>query len=93
MIEPGGGCPQAGLDVAQALAKGQLRKGHAQKLIPTGEALDFEVAVVPLNALAKFVSREKIHQLGENSFSGIHGRVPPSSVKEVPIFAQLISNR
>jgi hypothetical protein len=74
MIEPCGSCSQAGLDVAQALAKGQRCKGHAQKLIPTGEALDFEVAVVPLNALAKFVRREKIHQLGENSFSGIHGR-------------------
>jgi hypothetical protein len=31
--------------------------------------------------------------LGENSFSGIHGGVPTSSVKELPIFAQLISNR
>jgi hypothetical protein len=51
------------------------------------------VAVVPLNALAKCVRREKIHQLEENRFSGIHERVPPSSVKELPIFAQLISNR
>ena len=77
MIKPCGSCSQAGLDVAQALAKGQLRKGHAQKLIPAGKALDFEVAVVSLNALPKFVRREKIHQLGENRFSGIHGRVPP----------------
>jgi hypothetical protein len=56
------------LDVAQALAKGQLRKGHAQKLIPAGEAFDLVVAVVALHALAKFVRGEKIHQLGENSF-------------------------
>jgi hypothetical protein len=27
--------------------------------------------------LTEFVRGEKIHQLGENSFSGIHGRVPP----------------
>jgi hypothetical protein len=65
------------LDIAQTLAKGRLREGHAQKLIPAGEALDIEVAVVPLHALAKFVRGEKIHQLRENSFSGIHGRVPP----------------
>jgi hypothetical protein len=49
----------------------------ALTLIPAGETLDFEVAVVLLYALAKIVRVEKIHQLKENSFSGIHGRVPP----------------
>ena len=42
MVDPCGGCSQAGLDVAQTLAKGQLGKGHAQKLILAGETFDFE---------------------------------------------------
>ena len=35
---------QTGFDVAQALAIGQLREGHAQELIQAGERLDLPLA-------------------------------------------------
>jgi hypothetical protein len=63
------------LNAAKALTTGHLRKDHAQKLIPAGEAFEFEVAIVPLHALMKLVRGEKIHPLGENSFSGSRGRL------------------
>ena len=44
VIELGGLRSQARLDIAQALPVGQLRKGHAQILIETREALDLVLA-------------------------------------------------
>jgi len=38
------GCPKAGLNIPQTFSVGQLRECHAEKLIPTGEALDFVIA-------------------------------------------------
>jgi len=37
---------QAGLDVAEALAIGQLGEGHAEEVIPTGESLHAIVASI-----------------------------------------------
>src|SRR4051812_30286799 len=41
---------EAGLDIAQALAVGQLSEGHAQELIETGEVADPSIAVIARDA-------------------------------------------
>ena len=73
---------QAGDDVAQTLAEGQLRKRHAQKLIPARETPHPVVAAVTLHTFAKLVTRKMIHQLREQRLSQVHGdrnsnRSPP----------------
>lgn len=67
---------QTCLDVSQAFPEGQLGKGHAQILIPTGEAFDLVVAVVSIDALAKFVHRKEIHQLREDRLALDHWPSP-----------------
>jgi hypothetical protein len=47
-------CAKAGLDVAQALAEGQLGKGHGQKLLPTRELSCAGIALIALDTAAKF---------------------------------------
>jgi len=70
-----------------------LGEGHAEELVPAGEGFDFEVAVVALDALAKFVDWQKVHQLGENGFSGIHEPTPSSLMRKYGISGNLNSNR
>jgi len=53
MIEPAFLRAQAGYEVAQTLAEGQLRKGHAEKLVPTRKTPYPVVARVALHTLAK----------------------------------------
>ena len=55
--------PQAGLDVPQALPTGQVRKGHAQKLIVTLEVPGSVIAAIPMDAFVEFVLRQKVHEL------------------------------
>ena len=38
MVELGVGDPQAGLDIPQALPVSELGEGHAEELVPAGEA-------------------------------------------------------
>ena len=63
VIQLGANGPQARLDVAQTLPKGQLREGHAEKLVEAGETQDLEVAPIPVDGLAKFVEGKKFGQL------------------------------
>ena len=57
---------QAGFDIAQTLAIGELGKGQAEKLVPAGKAADFVVAAITIHATAKLVCRNEIHQLREH---------------------------
>jgi hypothetical protein len=43
-----------------------LGKGHRQKLVVTTELTNAIIALIALDTLAKFVTREKIHQLSKN---------------------------
>lgn len=52
---------ETGLDVSKALAIGQLGKGHAEELIPTGKGLDLVVALVAFDTFLKFVLGEELH--------------------------------
>jgi hypothetical protein len=67
-------------NIAQALAIGELRKHHAEKLIPTGERLDAMIAMVSCNALAELVHRKIVEQLSKDGPSTVHAM--PSKLVE-----------
>jgi hypothetical protein len=67
---------QADFDVAQALAKRQLRERHAQKLIEVRKSLGWITRRVSGYAAAKRVERQKVHELGEDQFAGEHRETP-----------------
>ncbi len=70
--------PEAGLDISEAFAIGELSKSHAKELIPAGKGFDLVVAPISFDALAEFVGRQEFHELGENGFAGIHKPLSPS---------------
>jgi hypothetical protein len=88
VIELGFVRAQAHLDVAQALAPGELSEGHAQKLIETREALGVAVAIVPGHRATKGVQRQVLHELRENISTLMHDGIPlvvvPPSVAQMP---------
>jgi hypothetical protein len=51
---------------------GQLRKSHAQKLIPAGKRSDPLLGVVALYAPLKFLMGEELHQLRKNRATLVH---------------------
>lgn len=66
---------EARLDVAQTLAEGQLREGHASELLRTGEALDPIIASIPSNDAVQGLSRCMFHDLGEQYVADVHGHL------------------
>ena len=52
--------PEAGLDISETFAIGELSKSHAKKLIPAGKGFDLVVAPISFDALAEFVDRAGI---------------------------------
>jgi hypothetical protein len=44
---------QASFDIAQTLSIGELREGHAKKLIPARKSLEFVVALVTFDTTSK----------------------------------------
>src|SRR5450631_2143787 len=68
---------QTRFDVPQALAKRQLRKRHAQKLILTGEALDLVVAPIARYASRQGLLRKVFHELRKYQFPRMH-QIPRS---------------
>jgi hypothetical protein len=82
VVKLGLGHAQADLNIPQALAKGQLGKGHAQILVPTGEAFDLVVAVVALDAFAKLVGWNEIHQLRKNRLACGHASPPVNGIPD-----------
>ena len=76
MIELRTVCSQAGLNVAQTLAPGELRERHAPILVETGETLDLVLAIVTSDATSKGRQRQVLHDLSENEFALVHRRAP-----------------
>lgn len=56
-------CPQADLDIAQALAVGELGEGQAEELVEAGKGLDVAVAVITPDAAAEAVHGQVGHEL------------------------------
>ena len=66
MIELVALCPEASLDVPQALPIGQLCEGHDAKLIHAGEMLHAEIALILRDATLKGFQRHEVHDLGKH---------------------------
>ena len=93
MIELGLCCPHTCLDVSKTFPVGQLSKGHAEVLVPAGEALDLVVAVVAFYALAKIVDRHKVHQLGKHGVTRVHQPSPSAGMQKYGLLLKIFSNR
>ena len=76
VVELLGDRAQAGLDVPQALAIGQLGEGHAQELVETREVANPSIAVIPLDAAVEGILGQEVHQLGEDVAIGEHEAAP-----------------
>ncbi len=63
---------QADLDVAQALAPGQLRKGHGAKLLGTRQHSHARSASILMHDARKARPRYELHDLGEQGLANIH---------------------
>ena len=64
---------ETGLDVAQALAEGQLREREAEELVETREVADFVLALVAGDAGVELRQREERHDLREDGATTVHG--------------------
>ena len=69
---------QAGFDIAQALAIGELRKGHTAILVLATEAFDVMIAMVALNTATQRMVGKMIDCLGEDQFAVVHVSGLPS---------------
>jgi hypothetical protein len=67
---------QTRFDVAQALAIGQLREGHAKVLVETRESLDLVLARIAHNGSVKRVQRQMLHHLREHELAQVHRCLP-----------------
>ncbi len=67
---------QAGLDVAQALAIGELGEGQARIPIETGKALHLVMAAIALDAAPKGMKGKAVDRLCENDLARIHKPSP-----------------
>ncbi len=65
---------QTGFDIAQALAVGELRKGHHPELLAAGKRLHVAVSTTSLDDASESSPRQKIHQLNEQRLASVHGR-------------------
>src|SRR5262249_4462219 len=63
---------QTRFNISKALAIRQLRKSHRQKMIPARETVHFVITVVSLNTHTELVTRNKVHQLGEDRLANVH---------------------
>lgn len=77
VVEFGAQNPEAGLDVAQALAVGQLGESQDQEMFVAGQRAHMLVASVPTNTLVDFVLGQFVHQLGEHGSALIHNWFSP----------------
>jgi hypothetical protein len=72
VIELGGLCRQAGLDVAQALAIGQLCKRQDAEVFGTGQRSHPVIAAIARDDASEGRPRKKVHQLREQGLAGVH---------------------
>ena len=63
---------QAGFDIAQAFAIGQLRKAETKELIQAGKAALSKIAVITRDAFLKLVGGKMLHHLREDRSAKMH---------------------
>jgi hypothetical protein len=64
--------PQARLNISQTLAIGELGEGHAQELVPTGEAAQSLIAVVARHAPPELPVGKEGDQLRKHRAAKVH---------------------
>jgi hypothetical protein len=69
---------QRGFNVAQALPIGEWGKCHDLILACTGQRPDRPIAVVSRDYSLECAPGQKIHQLREQRFAGVHGQAIPA---------------
>ena len=86
-VKLGGVRRQAGFDVAQALAPGQLRERHCPELLGAGQAAHASIPGVPLHDPRKAGPRYELHQLGKQRLAFVHsqssGKSPRGGYAEI----------
>ena len=65
---------ETSLDIAQTLPVGQLRECQDTKLFGAWERAHTKIAFVPIDDSRERRPRQKVHQLREQSFAGVHGK-------------------
>jgi hypothetical protein len=83
MIELTRHCPQARLYVSQTLPMGQLRKRHAEPLIPARESAQLPIGVVTGDTRLKGRVGEELHQLSEDCATLIHSSFSDAKIEIV----------
>ncbi len=73
---------QADLNVAQALAIGELGESHAQVLIETGKALHLVMAAIALDAAPEGMKGKVVDHLCENDLARVHKPSPRLKPRE-----------
>jgi len=81
-VELGGLCAETGFDVAQALAIGQLRKGHGAELFGATEVAHPAVAAIPSHTAGKRGPGKKIHQLRKQQLASVHRCLQRTSLNQ-----------
>ena len=76
---------QAGLDIAQTLAIGQLRKSQSQELIQAGKTLHLVLALVAVHTAVELLQGKKCHDLGKDGAVSIHAPKLPRGPLRVQI--------
>lgn len=76
VVELGALRVQAGHQIAQALASGELGIGDAEKMVPGREVPDAVVRGEPIDQMLEVAERHKTQQLRENRLAAIHGVAP-----------------
>ena len=95
VIQLGLECPQARLDVAKALAIGQLRKGQTQPLIATREPALPPISPLLRDAPIELVPRHELHELRQHKLPRMHNATLPklTHVQYSEDFRRASSNR
>jgi hypothetical protein len=75
MVESFAPCVEAGGDIAQSFPLGQLRKSHADQLLPTTEMPNLALGIVALNQPVERLPMNEFEDLGEDVAARVHGRV------------------
>ena len=85
---------QADLDIAQALAPSELRKGHCAELLGTGQHAHTSIAAMTLHDPRKARPRHELHDLSKQGFADVHAHSPRlSSRGKYAILGEQSSNR
>ena len=93
VIELGGLCRQAGLDVAQAFAIGQLCKRQDAEVFGTGQRSDTVIATIARDDASECRPGQEIHQLREQGLADVHRESSGKCSPDDPLKALSRSSR